>query len=82
MYGTDEIETELKTVADVKRAVEDGVATSETTRARSIAAPLTRWIDKPILAVEVTVPADDYSREELVASFGEPLKLTARLISV
>lgn len=81
-YDTDEIEVELKTAADVRRAVEEGIATGETARARSIAAPLARWIDKPILAVELTAPADTYKLEELMANFGEPLKHAAKQISV
>jgi DNA-binding IclR family transcriptional regulator len=81
-YDTDEIEVELKTAADVQQAIEEGIAISETARARSIAAPLTRWIDKPILAVELTAPVGAYTMEALVASFGEPLEHAARQISV
>jgi DNA-binding IclR family transcriptional regulator len=34
-YDTNEINTELKTIADVKRVIEDGIATGETACARS-----------------------------------------------
>lgn len=81
-YDTNEIEIELKTAADAQQAIEEGIATSETACARTIAAPLTRWIDKPILAVELTAPVGAYTMEELVASFGKPLKHAAKQISV
>lgn len=81
-YDIGEINVKLKTVAAVKRAIEDGIATSETIRARAIAVPLTRWIDKPIFAIELSAPADHYAMDELVERFGGLLKHAARQISV
>jgi IclR family transcriptional regulator, pca regulon regulatory protein len=81
-YDTHEIETELQIAAEIERVTEDGIATCETVDARSIAVPLTRWLDKPILAVELTVPASTHTMKELLARFGEPLKHAAKQISV
>jgi DNA-binding IclR family transcriptional regulator len=78
----DEIDAELKTAIDVELAIDDGIATSETACSRSIAAPLRRWINEPILAVELTAPVDAYTMGELVTNFGKLLKRAARQISV
>jgi IclR family transcriptional regulator, pca regulon regulatory protein len=70
---------------EIERVRRDGIALSDehhTPRARSIAAPVARWLDKPILAVALTAPADAYPVEEMLARFGEPLKHTAKLLSV
>lgn len=69
---------------EIERIRRDGIAVSEeqdTPRARSIAAPVTRWIDKPILAVTLTAPARAYSAGELLARFREPLRHAAKLLS-
>jgi DNA-binding IclR family transcriptional regulator len=50
--------------------------------ARSIAAPITRWLDKPILAVEITAPASTYAMEEMFVHFGPLVRHAAQLLSV
>ncbi|MFZ2050425.1 MAG: IclR family transcriptional regulator [Solirubrobacteraceae bacterium] len=66
---------------EIERVRRDGIAVSATERGRSIAVPITRWIDKPILAVELTAPAAAYTPDKLVARFAEPLKHSAGLLS-
>lgn len=76
-------ETEL--VDEIERVRRDGIAVGDNEYpkgARSIAVPITRWIDKPILAVKLTAPASAYTTRELVARFGQPLRHTAELLSV
>lgn len=70
---------------ELERVRQQGIATSDEQHAngaRSIAAPLTRWLDKPILAVGLTVPASTGTAEELIACFGQPVKHAAKLLSV
>ena len=70
---------------EIERVRRDGIALSDehhTPRARSIAAPVARWLDKPILAVTLTAPVSAYTIEELLARFGEPLRHAAKLLSV
>jgi IclR family transcriptional regulator, pca regulon regulatory protein len=70
---------------EIERVRQESIATSDEQRAngvRSIAAPLTRWLDKPILAVGLTVPAGAGTAEELIARFGQPVKHAAKLLSV
>ncbi len=50
-------------------------------RARSVAAPVMRRLDKPILAVQITVPTGSCSRDDLLARFGEPVRHAAKLLS-
>lgn len=69
---------------DVERARGDGIALSDRrhkSAARSIAAPIARWLDKPILAIELTAPASAYTTDGLLARFAEPVRQTARLLS-
>lgn len=73
--------SEATLIGEIERARREGIAASVTEHARSIAAPITRWIDKPILAVELTAPADAYTPGELLAHFTEPVKHSARLLS-
>jgi IclR family pca regulon transcriptional regulator len=71
-------------VREVEQARRDGIAFSgehNTSPTRSIAAPIARWLDKPILAVELTVPASAYTTDGLLAHFAEPVGQTARFLS-
>jgi DNA-binding IclR family transcriptional regulator len=52
-----------------------------TPRARSVAAPVMRRLDKPILAVQITVPAGSCPRDDLLAHFGGPVRHAANLLS-
>lgn len=83
--NSDEADTtapEAALIGEIERARRDGIAVSATERARSIAVPVARWIDKPILAVELTVPAAAYTSDKLIARFAEPLKHCVGLLSV
>lgn len=69
---------------EVEQARRDGITLSsehDTSVALSIAAPIARWLDKPILAVELTVSASTYTTEGLLARFAESVKHAARLLS-
>jgi|GEM_PF-6414636 len=77
--------SEASLIEEIERIRQAGIALNDeehTTDARSIAAPLMRWLDKPILAVAITTPAGSYTTEELVARFGEPVRHAAQLLSV
>jgi IclR family transcriptional regulator, pca regulon regulatory protein len=86
-YDRHEIEAERQLIGEIEQAtpaaagfaLSDGGVYGED--ARSIAAPVTRWIDKPILAVELTVPASTHTSEDLVERFAVPVKHAAKLIS-
>jgi IclR family pca regulon transcriptional regulator len=76
--------TQASLAEKIETVRKDGIAVSNgeyTKDARSIAAPITRWLDKPILAVEITVPADAYPVKEMLARFGPLVKHAARLLS-
>lgn len=73
--------SEVALIGEIQRTGRDGIAVSATERARSIAVPIARWIDKPILAVELTAPANAYTPAELLDRFAEPLKRSAGLLS-
>jgi IclR family pca regulon transcriptional regulator len=82
---TDAIDARGLVVGEIERVRRDGIALAEDIYpegARSFAAPVTRWLDKPILAVEVTAPAGTYTMDELLGRLGPPLKHAAKLISV
>jgi DNA-binding IclR family transcriptional regulator len=69
----------------IEQVRRDGIALSDehhTPGARSIAAPVARWLDKPILAVALAAPANAYTATELLARFEEPLRHAAKLLSV
>lgn len=68
-------------IGEIQQAKVRGIAASTNERARSIAAPITRRTDKPILAVELTAPAAAYTPDKLTARFAEPLKHATRLLS-
>jgi IclR family transcriptional regulator, pca regulon regulatory protein len=77
------VETSL--LEQIERVRQAGIAVGDeeyTTGARSIAAPLMRWLDRPIVAVAITTPAASYTAEEVVARFGEPVCHAAQLLSV
>jgi IclR family transcriptional regulator, pca regulon regulatory protein len=81
-----EFDTAVQTslTQEIERVRRDGIAVIEehdTPRARSIATPVTRWLDKPILAVTLTAPAHAYPVREVLARFGEPLRHAAKLLS-
>lgn len=72
-------------LAEIERVKTNGIATCDeeyANGARSIAAPVTRWLEKPILAVEITAQANTYTIEELLGRFGQQVKHAAKLISV
>lgn len=77
----DRTASEAALIVEIQRVKAEGMAASATERGRSIAMPITRWIDKPILAVELTVPAAAYTPDKLIARFAEPLKHSAGLLS-
>jgi IclR family pca regulon transcriptional regulator len=82
---SDAIEAEALVAGEIERVRKDGIAVEEDIYgdgAMSFAAPVTRWLGKPILAVEITAPAGAYTMEELLVRLGTPLKHAARLISV
>lgn len=75
---------ETALVDEIESVNQGGIAVSDEEYlegARSIAVPIVRWIDKPILAVELTAPAHTYTTEELLARFGEPIRHAAKLLS-
>jgi DNA-binding IclR family transcriptional regulator len=72
-------------IEEIERVRLAGIAVGgeeHTTGARSIAAPLMRWLDRPIVAVAITAPAGSCTTDELVARFGEPVRHAAQLLSV
>lgn len=76
---------EASLIEEIERVRWAGIAVCDeehTTGARSIAAPLMRWLDRPIVAVAITTPAASYTAEEVVARFGEPVRHAAQLLSV
>lgn len=73
--------TQALLVEDVDKVRKNDIALSETPRSRSIATPIARWLNKPILAVELTVPTGAYTNQELIASFSEPVRRAASLLS-
>ncbi len=80
-----EVEAELRLIAEIERAARDRIAVHQDIRGAgvlSIAAPATRWIDKPILAVEVSAPAESCTIDELVAHAGVLVSHAAKQISV
>jgi IclR family pca regulon transcriptional regulator len=87
-YDRHEIEAERQLIKEIEQAkpaaagfaLSDGGVYGED--ARSIAAPVTRWIDGLILAVELTVPASTHTRGDLVERFAVPVKHAAKLISL
>jgi DNA-binding IclR family transcriptional regulator len=71
--------------AEIETVRRRGIAFGDeeyTKGAMSIAAPITRWLDKPILAVELTAPASAYATEEMLARFGPLVSRATRLLSV
>lgn len=68
-------------IGEVKRIRESGVAVGQGAHgtAWSVAAPVIRWIDRPILAVELTVPT---GTPNIAERFSGLVKHTAKLISV
>jgi IclR family transcriptional regulator, pca regulon regulatory protein len=82
--NSDEADTtasEAALIGEIERTRREGIAVSATKHARSMATAITRWIDKPILAVELTVPVAAYRPDKLTARFAEPLKHSAGLLS-
>jgi DNA-binding IclR family transcriptional regulator len=82
---TDAIDARGLVVGEIERVRRDGIALEEDIYgegARSFAVPVTQWLDKPILAVEVTAPAGTHTMEDLLARLGPPLKHAAKLIAV
>ncbi len=78
-------EAEALVVDGIERVRRNGIALEQDIYgegARSLAVPATRWLDKPIVAVEVTAPAGIHTMEEMLARLGPPLKHAAKLISV
>jgi IclR family pca regulon transcriptional regulator len=72
----------IEKIQSVRQARIAGGGEEHTTGARSIAVPLMRWLDRPIVAVAITTPAASYTAEEVVARFGEPVRHAAQLLSV
>lgn len=82
---TEAIEAELRLVTEIERAARDGIAVHEDVNGAgvlSIAAPATRWIDKPILAVAVSAPAARCTIDELIANAGILVSHAAKQISI
>lgn len=80
-----EPEASASLTEEIERVKQAGIATSyeqHANSALSISASLTRWLDKPILAVGLTVPTGAGTAEELIARFGQPVKHAAKLLSV
>jgi DNA-binding IclR family transcriptional regulator len=76
---------EASLIEEIERVRRAGIALGDEehpTGARSIAAPLMRWLDRPIVAVAITIPAGSYTADEMVARFGEPVRHAAQLLSV
>jgi IclR family transcriptional regulator, pca regulon regulatory protein len=69
---------------EVELVRRDGIALGDehSPRARSIAAPVMRRLDKPILAIQLTTTVDSYTLDDLFARFGESVKHAAKLLSV
>jgi DNA-binding IclR family transcriptional regulator len=79
-----EAATEASLTEEIEQVKRDGIVFGDehTPAARAIAVPITRWLDKPILAVKLTVPASAYTTKELLARFGQPVRHAAKLLSV
>lgn len=72
-------------VSEIERVKRDGFALEEDIYgrgARLLATPVTRWLDKPIFAVEITAPAGTHTMENLLHRLGPSLIHAAKLISV
>lgn len=82
---TSDVEAELRLVAEIERAARDGIAVHEDVHGAdvlSIAAPATRWIGKPILAVEISAPAERCTIDELIAHAGVLVSHAVKQISI
>lgn len=68
---------------EIERVRLKGIAFGDehTPRARSVAAPVMRRLDKPILAVQITVPTGSCPSDDLLARFGGPVRHAAKLLS-
>lgn len=79
-----EAATEASLTEEIEQVKRNGIVFGDehTPAARAIAVPITRWLDKPILAVKLTVPTSAYTTKELLTYFGQPVRHAAKLLSV
>jgi IclR family transcriptional regulator, pca regulon regulatory protein len=86
-YGSEPgaVPVDTSLVGEIEQVKRERIAVCDgeyPTGARSIAAPVTRRLDKPILAVGLTAPASAYTIDEMLVRFGEPVRRAAKLLSV
>lgn len=76
--------TETSLADEIEVVRRDGIALCDEhePRARSIAAPVMRRPGKPILAIQLTTPANPYTLDDLFARFGKSVRHAARLLSL
>jgi DNA-binding IclR family transcriptional regulator len=79
-----EAAAEASLTEEIEQVKRDGIVLGDehTLAARAIAVPVTRWLDKPLLAVKLTVPTSAYTTKELLTHFGQPVRHAAKLLSV
>jgi IclR family pca regulon transcriptional regulator len=82
--GRDATQAEALLTDEIERVKRDGIALCDehSPRARSIAVPVMRCLDKPILAVQLTVPASSYTPDDLLARFSGLVRHVAKLLLV
>ncbi len=83
MCPSTEPDTATLLADEIERVRREGIAFGDEhePRARSVAAPVMRRLDRPILAVQITVPTGSCSSDDLIAHFGGPVRHAAKLLS-